>query len=911
MTHLADLVARFATGHRGLVTVGMIAFTIIVGALAAAPSLWQPTADHLHTVTIDTDPENMLGEDEPVRVFHDHMKEQFRLYDMIVVGVVDQRDPNGVFNVDTLGRIYELTQYAKTLRGETIDAEPNAGVVSVDLIAPSTVDHVESQGLGTVTFEWLMPSPPQTAAQAIAVRDKAQDIPFLDGTLVSEDGQALALYLPITRKDLAHSISTKLQKKIGALGGAEDYHITGLPVAEDTFGVAMFKQMAISAPTAGLVIFILMWVFFRKLSLIIAPMIMAALTAAQTMSLLVISGQTIHIMSSMIPIFIMPIAVLDAIHIISDFFDRYPRTRDRRQTAIDVLHHLFEPMLFTSLTTAAGFASLALTPIPPVQVFGIFVAIGVLLAWLWTITFIPAAIMFIPEKRLASLAAAVGRDESATQVNGALLSRVLQAVGRLTVRRAPVVLALAIAVIAVSLYGISLIRINDNPTKWFESDHPIRVADRVLNDHFGGTYMAYLELEPNGPGITLAETRDSLRSALDAELDQPWSEPERAAFKQFRERLESRTDDARRARLADLGAWADEKLDNAPDDRWAAWDAISLIIESEAQRDQIFKQPEALRWIEDLQKHLRTITDDNGEHLVGKSNSLADIVKTVHRELLGGDPNQLRVPDKPRTVAETLIQYQNSHRPQDLDKFVTRNSSDASVHFRRSNLWLQLQSGDNRDMEAVTVAVDSWISNHPPPFDLQAEWFGLTYINVVWQDKMVSGMLYAFLGSFLVVLLMMIALFRSALWGLLSMIPLLVTVGFIYGLIGLIGKDYDMPVAVLSSLSLGLAIDYAIHFLARGRRAVLQRYGNWPDAAPYVFGEPARAITRNAIVVGVGFAPLLLAPLTPYKTVGLFIALILLTAGAATLLILPALMRLLEPLLFPGTRAVRISCHCF
>lgn len=168
----------------------------------------------------------------------------------------------------------------------------------------------------------------------------------------------------------------------------------------------MFKQMAISAPVAMLIIFLLLWFFFRKLTLIVAPMIVAMVSAVGTMGLLVVTGHTIHIMSSMIPIFIMPIAVLDAVHIISEFFDRYGKIRDRRRTVREVMQTLFTPMFFTSLTTAAGFLSLALTPIPPVQVFGIFVSAGVLLAWLWTITFVPAFITFIPERRLADLAVA-------------------------------------------------------------------------------------------------------------------------------------------------------------------------------------------------------------------------------------------------------------------------------------------------------------------------------------------------------------------------------------------------------------------------------------------------------------------------------------------------------------------------
>ena len=86
-----------------------------------------------------------------------------------------------------------------------------------------------------------------------------------------------------------------------------------------------------------------------------------------------------HIMSSMIPIFIMPIAVLDSIHILSEFFEKYQKIKSRKKTLLYVMDDLFTPMFYTSLTSFAGFASLALTPIPPVQVFGIFVAAGIMI----------------------------------------------------------------------------------------------------------------------------------------------------------------------------------------------------------------------------------------------------------------------------------------------------------------------------------------------------------------------------------------------------------------------------------------------------------------------------------------------------------------------------------------------------
>jgi predicted RND superfamily exporter protein len=554
-------------------------------------------------------------------------------------------------------------------------------------------------------------------------------------------------------------------------------------------------------------------------------------------------------------------------------------------------------MLFTSLTTAAGFASLALTPIPPVQVFGLFVAFGVLMAWIWSITFIPAFITFIPEHRLQKLGRAA---QQAKGAGGSLFGRMLVSLGRLTAGRAKPIIGLALVVLAISAYGISRIEVNDNPINWFTPSHPIRVADRVLNDHFGGTYMAYLAfLPPSKQDVDTRgyaeQMRQRLRQKAKSLEGQVPGAPE--VLKQLGSRAErlAETAESPEQLLNDLETYAEEQASEASLEASFAWDEALAFVDSERQRDQIFKQPEALRYISRLQEHLREMG------IVGKSNSLADIVKTVHRALLG-EQSAFSIPGSSDAVAQTLITFQNSHRPQDLWHFTTKD-------YQRGAVWLQLKSGDNKDMARVVQQVRDYTREHPPPFELKSEWFGLTYINLKWQDKMVSGMLKAFLGSFLVVLLLMIVLFRSGLWGILCMIPLTVTIALIYGIIGLVGKSYDMPVAVLSSLSLGLAVDYAIHFLARSRE-IRNRFGTWTEAVGDVFSEPARAISRNVVVVGAGFLPLLAAPLVPYQTVGALIASILVAAGAASLILLPAVIRLLEPWLFPESRPRRLMCFC-
>ncbi len=200
-------------------------------------------------------------------------------------------------------------------------------------------------------------------------------------------------------------------------------------------------------------------------------------------------------------------------------------------------------------------------------------------------------------------------------------------------------------------------------------------------------------------------------------------------------------------------------------------------------------------------------------------------------------------------------------------------------------------------MTAVTDAMAVYFQENPLPQGVLARWAGKTYINVVWQEEMVAGMLRSLLGAFVIVFFMMALLFRSAAFGLLAMVPLSITILAVYGLIGWIGKDYDMPIAVLSSLTLGLSVDFAIHFIQR-MRALHDKLGSFSKAAAQIFEEPARAIGRNAIVIAFGFTPLFFAALVPYMTVGAFMASIMAISGLATLVLLPALFALGRNFLF-------------
>ncbi len=724
-------------------------------------------------IQIDTDPENMLAADQPDRVLYNQIKQNFGIRDLIVFGVTDEA---GVFRPDTLGRVARIVDGILKI----------PGVVTDDVISLTTTNNVRSKG-GLLEVRRIMDQVPEDDAGSEALRAAIADNPLLTDKVASADGKGLAIYVPITSKDQAHRIGKAIAGlAAGELGPGQRYYLAGLPIAEDSFGVEMFVQMGIMSPLSGMMIFLLLWFLFRKVTLVLPVMAVAMFTVAWGMGLLIGLGYTVHIMSSMIPVFLMPIAVLDSVHILSDFYDRYPAIRDRRQALRQTIGELYTPMLFTSLTSSVGFASLMLAPIPPVQVFGGFVAVGILVAWLLTITFIPASIMLIRESKLQSSLGRASAGDSG-------LAGWLQSLGRFAFHRATPIAVTAVLVLGVGAWGVSRTVVNDNPVNWFSEGHVLRIADNVMNRLFGGTYMAYLLLEGSTDGD--------------------------------------------------------------------------------------MKRPEVLAYMSRLQ---RTLDDDPA---VGKTSSLADVVGQVGYVLRDANPAYRKVPDSQEELAQYLFLYEMSGDVGDLDNFV-------DYDYRSANIWVQMKQGDNRIMARGQDRVAEYTNANPPPDGVSLRWSGLTYINKVWQDLMVVGMMKAILGGFVAVLILMVILFRSIGLGLLSMLPLTFAITLSYGLAGFVGKDYDMPIAVVSSLALGLSIDFAIHFIQRYRTYLTRLDGDLERANQVLFGETARAIVRNALVIAIGFFPMVFSPLGPYKTVGAFFALLMLFSSLTTLGLLPGLLKI-------------------
>lgn len=689
-------------------------------------------------VDIDTDPENMLAADAPVRLRNADMRETFGTGDMIVVGVFADG------SLVSPGAFEEAFAFHDAV--ESLDGVDEATMISVRTASQSAA--------------------PATIAEADQLVAAIAEDPLLGGNVVSSDGDALAFFIPLDTKSDAQPVRDQANALLDAspvLAGLER-HIAGLPLAQEAFGEQMFVQMAVFAPMAGVAIFLLMLLFFRRLVLVGPAMLLAMLSVIWAMGFLIGAGNSLHIMSSMIPIFLMPIAILDAVHVISEFFDRYGQDRDREQALRTVYDELAGPIAFTSVTTIVGFLALALTPIPPVQVFGVFIAFGVFVAWLGTMTLLPAVLMLAPE---ASIDRAVG----AGATDDSHFARIVRRLPtNATQHRGPVLAAVVlVALAAVPL--IASIQVNDNPVNWFRSDHEIRVATERLNDELPGTFAANLLLEAEDTSLLTAPETIAAVAALQA--------------------------------------------------RWSA--------------------------------------DAN----VGTSASYVDLLGSAE----GAEATeQLEAMVAESALAGTLI------------------TADGA----KANLRLQLRNGDNQAMTEVLELTEEQLSLVPLAEGVTAEWAGETYLNVVWQDEMVAGMLTGFVVTLVIITVLLAVLFRSIVWAAIGIAPVLWTVAVVYGVIGLIGKDFDMPIAVLSTLVLGIGVDFAIHFVERFRELKAD-LGSSQRAIEAFAEEPARALSRNAAVVAVGFLPLLFSSLTPYVIVGVFLASIIVLSWLATVIALPAL----------------------
>jgi len=352
---MRDVLIEFGIRHPKLVMFLSIMITLVF--LAAFPSL-----------KTNTDPLKMLPQDNPAITLHEHVKSTFNIKDIVVMGI-NTKDGSSLFTPEKLERIHKIILEIKEIRDEPPsttafmkffrklqflkDHQEGSDLDIIDhtdIFSISTIDDILLNKSGELLLSPLMKTPPKTQEDADRLLHSIQSNPRLKGKLAARDGSLIGIYIPLMegKKERSYYLSQQIRKIAEKyLSEDENYYIAGLPVAENTFGNEMFIQMGVYAPAAGLVIFLLLLFFFRNIRMVISPMLLSMLVVIWSMGALIYAGQAIHIMSSMIPIFLMPIAVLDSVHILSTLHSNMQKFKNREEAVRHVMHDLLNPMLNT------------------------------------------------------------------------------------------------------------------------------------------------------------------------------------------------------------------------------------------------------------------------------------------------------------------------------------------------------------------------------------------------------------------------------------------------------------------------------------------------------------------------------------------------------------------------------------
>lgn len=745
-------------------------------------------------IATDTNPKNMLPATSEVRKWNRSIEKTFALYeDMIVVGI---RNDGGVLNRAILGKVPQLTARILGLDG----------VAEQDVTSLSTITNVDADG-DTLRVGPLMPRSPTTEADVDTVRHALDENPLFKHRIVSEDHKTTAIYVPLLPKANGKRIADQIRDYVAHNHGTERYYIAGDPVVRDTFGVEMFRVMGLFAPIAGMIMMALAYLMFKRLTVAFTVMLTAMVITIWSMGAVIGAGYPIHIMTSMAPVFLMAIAT-DAIHIFNEYFYRLVETRDKKTAILETMQATRLPLLYTDLTTAFAFGSLAFAGIIPLKVFGICVALGTLLLLLLSFTFVPAV--------MTTLNASHVRERGPV---GVPASRLLRSLAALGARRPAVVLGTGAALLAVSVWGITKLTVNNNQVNWFRPGSEIRIADSVLNDALGGTATANIVL--SGP---------------------------------------------------DEGA---------------------------------FKTAQGLLFADQVERALLTIPE------AGAALGLSDYVKRINQVIHGGAPGEFRVPEDSNAIAQYIFLFSTASRSSDI-------ANVADPDFKSANILLQLKTWDVSAMRKVVQVIDNQNLRAPPGYTVRPA--GTAYFGLVWNDEVLWDMLKGFVFGLIAVFLILALNFRSFKWAFISYVPLAMTIVFIYGIIGFVGKDFDMPIAVLSCLSLGMAVDFAIHFVGRFRQRLAsmesenateatEQYSsrNLADALLWTATRPGRGILRNAALFAAAFSVMLFAPLTPYITVGAFMVAMMFLSALLTILVLPSLIIALRRWLFGSVVIKQLS----
>ncbi len=442
----------------------------------------------------DTRSDAFIPKDHPALVFRDQTRQLFGLEDPLVIAVINEGE-QGIFNPHTLFLLDWLT--ARISAMPQIDPDRVTSLVTENNIV-GTADGM--------LVEPFFEHPPSTQLQAGLIRSAVMDFPLYLGSLVARDGKGTLIVAEVRDQTKAQQTYEALLTLIeqAPVQEGEQIHVAGEGAVAGYMGAYIDADAARLDPVAAIIITLICLLAFRTLRGMLLPNLVVLATAASALGLMAAFGVSFFVITNALPIVLIGIAVADSIHILSEYYQRmaeHPEA-DARTLAVDTMVSMWKPITLTSLTTMAGFLGLSLASVmPPMMYFGLFALIGVGVAWVYSLTVIPAFLSILKLKPSKAFRGGMQGTDS--------IGKVLSKLGIVVVRFPKIIIFLAVIVIIGGSLGATRIQLDEDLIRTFASDEPLFIADKALNSLFDGTH--YLDIMIETPDVEGLFKTDNLK----------------------------------------------------------------------------------------------------------------------------------------------------------------------------------------------------------------------------------------------------------------------------------------------------------------------------------------------------------------------------------------------------------------
>ncbi|MBU9889015.1 MAG: MMPL family transporter [Candidatus Omnitrophica bacterium] len=302
--------------------------------------------------------------------------------------------------------------------------------------------------------------------------------------LVSEDGKIanILVFLKTAEKHASDSgIFIEQLKEYLADFERPDlkFYMAGAPVEQYDFIRLIHRDQFVFIPVITVVLVVMTYLIYQSFLCMVLSMAIVFTTLVWTLGTISLLGQELNLMTSLLAPVIMIVSVINSTYLINLFFEVRPHHKSLKEAVLQTIQQLGVPCFLTHFTAVLGFGSLALNPIPAIQSFGIFAALGTFYSYVIEIVLTVLLLPALPYRPLR-----VDPSDERHFFNRVILGFL----EKLEYRWKWWILLLTFAVVVLSVQGIQRIQVDTNIVKQMKPGLPLAIATRFIDEHLTGVY---------------------------------------------------------------------------------------------------------------------------------------------------------------------------------------------------------------------------------------------------------------------------------------------------------------------------------------------------------------------------------------------------------------------------------------